>query len=296
MDRMAAMITFACVVETGSFSAAARRLGVGQPAVSKTIAQLEQRMALRLLMRSTRGLTPTEAGQAFYDGAKRSIDEADEAELSARGAAEGLSGKLRVCAAVTFASLHVLPFLGPFLAQNPDLDIEIILDDRNVDLVEQGIDVALRMGILSDSALTARKIAVGPRRVVATPAYLATHGVPLVPSDLANHEAVVYTQMGGGDNWVFEKDGVESVVSVSGRVRVSAAQGVRAAVIAGLGLTMASEWMFVPELESGAVVTVMDDWTLPTMDLWAVFPTGRLATAKTRAFVDYVSSLFNMGA
>lgn len=157
MDRLAAMETFVYVVETGSFSAAARRLNIGQPAVSKTIAQLEKRLTVSLLLRSTRGLTPTEAGLAFFERARRAIDEANEADNAARGSASGLSGNLRISAAVTFGRLHVVPQLGPFLEQHPQLNIDLMLDDRNINLVEEGIDVALRMGPLSDSSLTVRK-------------------------------------------------------------------------------------------------------------------------------------------
>jgi len=175
MDRFAAMETFVCVVETGSFSAAARRLNIGQPAVSKTIAQLEKRLAVSLLLRSTRGLTPTEAGLAFFERARRAIDEANEADNAARGSAGGLRGNLRISAAVTFGRLHVVPQLGPFLDQHPQLNIDLMLDDRNINLVEEGIDVALRMGPLSDSSLTARKIADCRRVVLGTPAYFARH-------------------------------------------------------------------------------------------------------------------------
>ncbi len=158
MDRLAAMETFVYVVETGSFSAA-RRLNIGQPAVSKAIAQLEARLAVSLLLRSTRVLTPTEAGLAFFERSKRAIEEADEADNAARVAASGLSGNLRICAAVTFGRLPIVPHLGPFLDQNPDLNIDLMLGDRNVNLVEEGVDIALRMGAQSDSGLTARKIA-----------------------------------------------------------------------------------------------------------------------------------------
>ncbi|KAA0996376.1 LysR family transcriptional regulator [Pseudomonas sp. ANT_J12] len=290
MDRLGAMETFVYVVETGSFSAAARRLNIGQPAVSKTIAQLETRLAVRLLLRSTRGLTPTEAGLAFFDRAKRAIEEANEADNAARGAAGGLTGNLRICAAVTFGRQHIVPQLGPFLEQNPELNIDLMLDDRNINLVEEGVDIALRMGTLIDSGLTARKIAQCRRVVVGTPQYFEQHGKPAYPADLTKHQAVVYT-LGGGANWQFQKSGEEHPVIISGRIRVNAAEGLRESVLAHLGLTMASEWMFAPELASGAVVEVMSDWTLPNQDLWAVFPTGRMASAKARAFADYVQAL-----
>lgn len=290
MDRLAAMETFVYVVETGSFSAAARRLNIGQPAVSKTIAQLETRLAVRLLLRSTRGLTPTEAGLAFFERAKRAIEEADEADNAARGTASGLSGNLRISAAVTFGRMHIVPKLGAFLDQHPQLNIDLILDDRNINLVEEGIDVALRMGALNDSGLTARKIAECRRVVLGTPAYFAAHGEPDCPAALSKHQAVIYA-LGGGATWQFTKGADKQSTILSGRLRVSAAEGLREAVLAHQGLTLASEWMFAPELASGAVKTVMNDWTLPDMDLWAVFPTGRMASAKARVFVEYVQGL-----
>ncbi|MNI04643.1 HTH-type transcriptional regulator DmlR [compost metagenome] len=292
MDRLGAMETFVFVVETGSFSAAARRLNIGQPAVSKTIAQLESRLAVRLLLRSTRGLTPTEAGLAFFERAKRAIEEADEADNAARGAASGLTGNLRICAAVTFGRMHIVPHLGPFLEQNPELNIDLMLDDRNVNLVEEGVDVALRMGTLSDSGLTARKIAECRRVVLGTPAYFEKYGEPTCPTDLGEHQTIVYT-LSGGANWLFKQAGEEQPVIINGRIRVSAAEGLRAAVLSHQGLTVASEWMFAPELASGAVREVMSEWTLPNQDLWAVFPTGRMASAKARAFVEYVRGLLN---
>ncbi|MFC3653745.1 LysR family transcriptional regulator [Dyella humi] len=291
MDRFIAMETFVCVVEAGSFSAAARRLHVGQPAVSKTIAQLEEKLGVRLLLRSTRGLTPTEAGLQYYERAKRSIEEANEAELLARGAGTGLTGKLRVGAAVTFASLHVIPHLKTFLATHPDLQIEIVLDDRQIDLLEHGIDVALRMGSLGDSSMTARRLAQTRRVALATPAYLKAHGEPKTPADLARHQAVVYNPSGGPGIWHFRRGETEASVAVSGRIHVSAAEGVRAAVLADMGITVASDWMFSEEIRSGAVKILLDEWSLPVIDLWAVFPTGRMVSAKARAFADFVEAV-----
>ncbi len=288
MDRLAAMETFVGVIEAGSFSAAARRLNLGQPAVSKSIAQLEERLGTRLLLRSTRGLTPTDAGQRFYEHAKRAIEEADEAEQAARDSSEGLSGRLRVSAAVTFARLHILPGLKAFMDRHPQLEIDIALDDRNIDLLEEGTDVALRMGMLDDSSMTARRIARSPRLVVGTPRYFAQAGVPRTPADLSGHQAIVYSQRGGGESWSFRQGSTEVAVVVSGRVRVSAAEGIRTAVLADMGLAVASRWMFAPEVEQGVVQTVLNDWTLPPIDLWAVFPSGRLVTAKARAFVAFV--------
>jgi DNA-binding transcriptional LysR family regulator len=292
MDRLSLMETFVCTVETGSFSAAARVLAVGQPAVSKAVAQLEERLQVKLLLRSTRGLTPTEAGQAYYESAKRAIAMIDQADGAARGGQASLTGKLRICAAVTFARLHIIPHIQRFLDRHPALEVEVMLDDRQIDLLEHGIDVALRMGDLGDSSMTARHIATAQRMVVAAPAYLARQGVPLEPAQLAQHAAVVYLSDGGGANsWVFERDGAAASVTVRGPLRVNAAEGVRAAVSAGVGLAIVSEWMFAPELASGAVVRLLPEWVLPTIDLWAVYPAGRLASAKARAFTAFVQEI-----
>ena len=180
MDRMAAMETFVRVVDAGSFSGAAKQLRLGQPAVSKTIAQLEERLGVRLLLRSTHGLKPTEAGRNFYQRARRAIEEADEAELAARGAAASLSGRLRICAPVTFARLHVMPRLALFLAEHPALEVDVLLSDANKDLIGEGIDVALRLGQLADSSFTARRIGQSRRRVIGSPAYFEAMGTALL--------------------------------------------------------------------------------------------------------------------
>ena len=288
MDRHQAMETFVRVVETGSFSAAARLLRVGQPAVSKTIAALEERLGVRLLVRSTRALQPTDAGQAFYEHALRALAEAEEAEIAARGLGRGLEGRLRVCAPVTFARLHVAPSLGDFLAAYPKLSVELVMDDRNIDLLSENVDVALRLGTLVDSTLSARRLATCKRLVVASADYLAARGAPTRPGDLLRHDVIVYAQQVGGDEWRFRKGTSETSVRIQSRLAFTAAEGVREAVLAGLGLAIVSEWMMTPELASGAVSPVLLPWALPDVDLWAVFPAGRMPSARARAFVEWL--------
>jgi DNA-binding transcriptional LysR family regulator len=285
------MEAFVLVVDTGSFSAAARRLNVGQPAVSKLVAQLEERLGVKLLVRTTRGLTATEAGLNYYERAQRAFEEADEAESAARGAGSGLTGRLRICGAVTFARIHLMPRLPEFLARHPELEMEVVLDDRNIDLVQEGIDVALRMGQLSDSSLTARRIASGRHVVLGTPAYFERTGRPAAPGDLAAHQAVIYDQKAGGRDWTFQRDDAEIAVTLKGRLRVSAAEGVRAVVLANAGIAVASEWMFSPEIADRTVQMVLQDWELPRIDLWAVFPAGRTATTKARTFTQFVQEV-----
>ena len=289
MDRLRAMKGFIRVVEAGSFSAAAKQLNVGQPALSKLIKQLEERLRVRLLVRSTHGLTPTDAGLRFYERARLALQEVDEAELEARGEGAGLQGQIRVSAATTFARLLIFPRLPEFLARHPSLDIDFILDDRMIDLVSEGIDVALRLGSLADSTAVARKIASGGRSVVATPTYLAHAGRPKIPADLLRHDIVIYSQL--GNSWTFRQGEAEVSITTKGRLRVSAAEGIRAAVLADIGLAVASDWMFTPEIATGAVERVMPTWRLAPIDLWAVFPSGRLVSAKARAFAEFVENI-----
>lgn len=194
MDQFREMEVFVRVVETGSFSAAAHDLKMGQPAVSKTIAGLENRLGVRLLVRSTRQLAPTEAGAAFYERALRAIAEASEAVAAAQGAGAGLEGRLRICSPVTFARLHLVPKLGTFLDAHPKLRLELVMDDRAIDLLAENIDAALKLGTLTDSTLKARKLAQAERLVVASPTYLAKRGIPSSPTDLLEHDGIIYGQ------------------------------------------------------------------------------------------------------
>ena len=290
MDRLTAMEVLVRVVETGSFSGAARLLRVGQPAISKTIAQLEERLGVSRLLRSSRGLTPTEAGQNFYKRAKHSIEEVDEAELAARDAGAGLAGRLRFSPGVTFGRLHIMPRLPLFLAAHPKLTVEAILDDRDVDLIEEGIDVGFLMGMLADSTMVARKIGQSRRLVLGTPAYFKKAGEPSTPAELADHQAVIcdLCPAKGRSTWSFRSSTAEETVTLKGSVRTTAAEGLREAVFAGLGLCVASEWMFQPDLDNGRVKQVLPAWTPPSVDLRAAFPTGRRASAKARAFAAFV--------
>jgi len=165
-----------------------------------------------------------------------------------------------------------------------------LLQDGDIDLIEAGIDVALRMSPLRDSTLTGRKIGHCQRRVIGTAVFFAAKGLPQTPADLVAHQAIIYEQRLGGTTWTFRRGAAETSVVVEGRVHVTAAEGVREAVFAGLGFAIASEWMFAPELRSGAVISVLDDWSSPAVDLWAVFPTGRQASAKARAFASFMQN------
>ena len=284
------MSTFVRVVETGSFSAAARHLNVGQPAVSKTIAQLESRLRVSLLIRTTHGLTASEAGLRYYERAKAAIEEADEAELAARGAGAGLAGCLRVSAGTTFARLHIVPLLPRFLAEHPDLDIDVILDDRAIDLGAEGIDISVahgepgRLGGGRAQARDRKAFGAGDAGLSGA-GRLAEDAGPKSP--ITRWWSTAQPPASGRSI----ATSAQTSVAVRGRVRLSAAEGLRAAVLADMGLAIASDWMFAPELANGAVRKVLEAWALPPLDLWAVFPTGRMATAKARRFAAFVEGV-----
>ncbi|HSU32971.1 MAG TPA: LysR family transcriptional regulator [Bryobacteraceae bacterium] len=291
MCRLREMEMFVRVLETGSFSAAARHFEVGQPAISKAIAGLEDRLSVRLLVRSTRRLSPTEAGRAFYERALRTLTEADEAEAVVRGTGTGLEGRLRICAPSTFARMHLVPSLGAFLDSHPKIRLELVMEDCTIDLISENIDVALCWGAITDSTLVGRKLTHTERVFVASPAYLARRGVPKSPSDLAEHDAVVYNQTSGGEEWRFRSDTSEISVRTQRRLMLNAAEGIRAAVIAGQDFAISPRWMFAPELASGEVVSVLEDWALPAMDLWVIYPSGRLTSTKARCFVKWFEKM-----
>ncbi|WP_049621416.1 LysR family transcriptional regulator [Frateuria defendens] len=291
MDRLSTLQILVAVMEAGSFSAAAKRLGLGQPAVSKSVAQLERHLGTRLFVRTTRGLNPTGPARLYYEHARQALLHVDEAELAARGEGAALAGVLRVSSPVTFTRMQIIPRLGPFLAAHPGLALDIVLDDRHVDLLREGVDMALRVGSLDDSSMTARRLARSRRVVLASARYIERHGVPREPADLARHAFVIYTQSRTPRSLKLRR-GEESVqVPLDGRLTVSAAEGLREAVLAGLGMASISTWVFAEELARGEVVEVLGDWSQPPVDAWAVYPSGHLPSAKARAFADYVEQL-----
>lgn len=290
MDRLQAMRHFVTVVDCGSFSAAARQLRIGQPALSKSVAQLEDRLGIRLIVRSTRSHSLTEAGQRFYDGARLALDEADAAEAAARDEARSLSGNLRIAAPPVYASQVMIPLLADFHALHPELRIELILDDRRIDLVEEGVDLALRTGQLGDSSLLARRIDSARRMLVATPDFLAAHGTPGDPDDLARHRIVSFASFDSREAWTFRRDGEQQIAYPADPIlRVNSAEGLRAAVLAGMGIAMVTNRMVGVSLARGELVPVLADWTLGGNDIWVIFPEGRRVRPRARLFADWLA-------
>ena len=294
MDRLAALQAFIRVAEAGSFSAAARQIGIGQPAMSKTISQLEYTLGARLIARTTRKLSLTEDGRRFLDAARHAVDAADAAmrAAGARGAAP--SGVLRIAASVAFARLQIVPRLAAFLGRYPDVEVDLVLSDRFVDLVEEGIDVAIRIGDLKDPGLVARRIGEMARITVARPDYWNRRGRPRHPDDLAAHDCVVFSGLATGDIWPFEGPEGPIEVKVKGRVRASTSDAMREAVLEGLGVGVTPYWMWRDEVRSGALERVLIDFEPTRRPIQAVFPERRLVSPKVRAFVDFLAEEFRL--
>ena len=290
MDRLQAMNVFVKVIQAGSFSKAAKLLNVGQPAISKTVAQLEQYLGVSLLTRSTHGLNPTDAGQRYYERVARVLEDTEEAESQARGIGRGLEGRLRVAAPTTFGRIQIIPRLGAFLENNPRLDIDIQLDDRRIDLVSEGIDICLRVGTLTDSSVIARKLATGRRSIIATPRYLEKAPALRAPEDFAHHTGIFYSQSSSA-RFALRRGEEAETIMLKSRLCLSAAEGIRSAVLADLGLTVAADWMFGPELDDGRAVRCLPEWELEPVDLWALFPGGKMTTAKARAFAEFTADI-----
>jgi DNA-binding transcriptional LysR family regulator len=284
--------TFVRAVETGSFTAVATEQGQSQPTVSRQISALEDHLGVRLMQRTTRALTLTDEGRSYYAHARGLMDAVEEAAVAVRPDA-AVSGTLRIAAPLAFARLHLMPRMARFLAQHPDLKTDWVLGDRPVDLVEEGVDLAIRIGRITDHGLIARKIGQMKRVTVARPDYFAWAGRPTHPRDLIRHDCIVYTGLATVDEWHFAgPDGTPIAVKVSGRVRVSASEGMRSALLEGLGLAVCPTWLFTDEIETGVVERVLADFEPDPLPIQAVYPSRRLVPPRVRAFVDYIVEEF----
>lgn len=292
MDRLDVMKLFVRVVETASFSKAARAEGVAQPTVSKHIAGLETRLGTQLLRRTSRGLSMTEAGEAYYESARRLIEEFEEAEARVGSGQTKPAGRIRVAMSAGFGRMHILPRMPAFFEQYPQITIETDITDRFVNLIENRIDVAIRIGSLSDSSLIARKIGSGESAVIATPGYIARKGVPKSPADLDAHDCVAFVSGGGPLPWKFAGPEGPTSFTPAGTVHTTDAEHVRVGVLSGLGLAQAPGWLFADELASGEVVRLLTDYEPPRHSIYAVSHDNRLQSTKVRVFVDFLAQAF----
>jgi DNA-binding transcriptional LysR family regulator len=291
MDSLAGMQVFIRVVETGSFSRAAAALGTTQPTATKAVAAAEKRLGARLLHRTTRGVTPTEVGALYYERCKVIVHEVEAAENLATLRQGGLGGTLRISTSVAFGRRVMVPLVLRYMREHPHLAVDLSFDDRYVNLVEQGVDVAMRMGRLADSSLGARYLGTNPWVMVAAEAYLRDKGAPRRPRDLARHTCLVYSSVQGDDRWMLTgPDGHEQAVPVRGPLRSNNLSAVLAAARAGMGLAILPRYVARESLAEGAVLEVMADHRLPAQDLHAVFPSPKLVPHKVSHFIDWLRS------
>ncbi|MBP2314667.1 LysR substrate-binding domain-containing protein [Azospirillum soli] len=294
MDKLHAMRVFVRVVEVNSFSKAAETLGLPRASVTTTIQNLEASLGVRLLQRTTRRLNLTLDGAAYLEGATRVLSEIDEIEASFTSARKTPRGRLRVDMPGSIGRLVIIPSIHEFHQTYPDIDLMIGLGDRPIDLIQEGVDCVIRVGVLEDSSLVARRIGAMQPITCASPAYLAEHGEPSTIEDLDRHVAVNYFNNRTGRNFelCFTRDGQEIEVAMKGSVAVNDADAYVTCGLEGLGILQPARFMVLPHLRSGALREVLREWRPPRVPVSAVYPHHRHLSPKVRVFVDWVAELF----
>lgn len=302
MDSVTGLRLFIRVVETGSFSRASTDLGITQPTATKHVAALEKRLGARLLHRSTRGVTPTEVGAAYYDKCKLIARELDDADNLAALMQSRVRGTLRISSSVAFGRRVLTPLVLRFMQQHPQLQVDLGFDDRYVNLVEQGVDVAIRMGRLADSTLGARYLGLNPWVLVGAPAYLKARGTPADPEALGAHDALIYSTVQGDERWHFSGGGGASGVGgaagatlsvpVKGPLRSNNLSALLAATRAGMGLAALPWYVAHESVKQGLLQVLLPAWSLPAQEIHAVFPSPRMVPSKVSGFVDDLAGRF----
>lgn len=291
MDKLDAMRMFVRVVESGSLSQAARDLGVVQPTVSKQLAALEARLGMQLLARNSRTRAVTPAGQDYYEAAVRILQDLDAVEERLLEGQSATSGLVRVTLSPAFGRMFVIPRLLEFRDRFPDVAIEMEVSGRHVDLIEEGIDVAIRIGRLSDSALVARRIGDMRMMTLASAGYLARHGTPKSLDDLRTHQRIGYVYQGDLIGWGFDVNGRQVTIDGGGAFRTNDAEHVRGAVLAGLGVAHHASWLFTDALASGEVAQILERYAPPPFPISTVTIAGRCMPSRVRHFIDFLAAI-----
>lgn len=292
MDLIDGMRAFSQVVAAGSFTAAAERLNISKKLVSKYVAELEARLGTRLLNRTTRSLSLTEAGALYYTRCQQLLEDLEELEASVQDQVASPKGRLHVSAPTTFGEAYIVPQIGRFRERYPDVSIDLRLNDRFVDLVDEGFDVAIRIGSLADSALVARKLAPAPILVCASPDYLDRNGHPEHPNDLKHHQSIIDTNYHGGANWSFQVKDRKITIPVSGGIAVNSARSARDIALGGCGIALCPAYIVGEDIRNGRLVPLLSEFTTSDLAIYAVYNTNRNLTPKVRAFIDFLSETF----
>lgn len=292
MDQFKQISTFVEVIARGSLSAAARAEGIAPAMIGRRLDALEERLGVKLLQRSTRKLALTDEGTAFLEDCQRILGDLENAELAVSERSAKASGHLTISAPAGFGRWHVAPLLPSFLAQHRDVALTLSLNDRVVDLIGEGIDVAIRIAALTDSSLVGAKLADNKRVVVGSPGYLKRHGMPKTLNDLARHNCLVISSDGSQRGWTFRHNGKNVILRVTGNMECNDGEVLHHWALAGKGLAWRSMWEVGAEIESGKLVSVLDEYAAPGNDIYAVFAQRRHLPLRIRAFVDFLKHAY----
>lgn len=293
MDRFEEMQTFVRVVDTGSLSAAADRLDIAKSAVSRRLAELESRLGVQLLNRTTRRINLTDSGRQYYQQCVRLLAELEEAEQLVSSDHASLSGTIRIAAPLSFGILHLSPVLNDFLQLHPELSLDLDLDDRRVNLMDEAVDLGIRIGKLEDSSLIARRLAPAKRTLCASPAYLERHGEPHHPEELKHHQGLSYSNMPEGQLWQFmDSEGKLISVRVPFRMRANNGDVLQKAAIDGLGILGTVNFVSYQALEQGLLIPIMTNYVMPPANVYAIYPAQRHLPQKVRVLIDYLAQRF----
>ena len=289
MDKFGAMTVLLKVVEAGTLSAAARQMELPLATVSRRIADLEAQLSTRVLNRSSRHLSLTEAGRLYVEACRRILEQVEEAERAVMGVHGEPKGRLTVTAPIVFGRIHLVPIVADFLAEYPEIDVKLVLADRLLDLLESDVDVALRIGELKDRNLITSRVGTVRRMTCASPSYLAAHGRPLQPDDLRGHACVTFDNLTSPEAWRFTVPGGSVLVPVRTRLTVTTAEAAIAGAIAGVGLTRLLSYQIAEARRNGQLELVLEDHELPAWPISLVYPGQQLLPRKSRAFLDFAA-------
>ena len=288
MDLTEGMRVFVRVAETGSFSAVARERGVSQPTISKQIAELERRAGVQLMLRNTRGLNLTDSGARYYERCRSILADIDDALSSAAQSQSTLTGTLRINVPMAFGKLYLVSQVLDFMQRYPSLRVDMIMNDRFIDIVEEGVDLAIRIGKVTEPQMIAKRLGRSPRVVVGTPGYFATHGEPRRPEDLVSHNCVVYSYLATGDEWELRGPKGDQSIRVRGSFRANNAEALREAALAGLGIALLPVWLIREDIELGRLRTVLKGYLPPGPEINAVYLASKRVPPKVRYFIEHL--------
>lgn len=289
MDEFKRMVVFSHVVETGSFTGAARRLGIAKSAISKHISVLEESLGARLLNRTTRRLSLTDIGEQYYQSCRKMVEAVEEAKQCVTALQEKPRGTLKVSCPASFGISHITPLLHEFLQLYPSLNAELLLDDTVLDMTEHGIDVAIRVGWLHDSSLRAKKLRDAPRLLCASPRYLEQVGVPKEPQDLVAYNWVIFSLLPTPYKFTFTRKNKSTSIQVKGRIKINNGSAVRSLLLAGEGIAALSDFLVAEDIAKGKLVQLLPDYHIAEAGIYAVYHEQRLQQVKIRKFIDFLT-------